>query len=222
MNPDELAQLIVSEVKSFTARAVSDLEARLRSEFEERLKAIPQARDGRDGVDGINGKDGLPGERGEKGEPGERGMTGEKGLDGKDGAPGEKGEAGERGGIGEKGIDGKDGRDAVDGRDGRDGKDGIGKHEIHEAVTEALIKAIPGVVDIAVIETMKALPPPMTYKDVWSPDVTYEPGHSVTLGGSLWHCNKQTTVRPDGGTTDWTLAVKRGKDGKSVSPVVKA
>jgi hypothetical protein len=34
----------------------------------------------------------------------------------------------------------------------------------------------------------------------------------VTWAGSLWHCDKATKNKP--GTDDWTLAAKKGRDGK--------
>ena len=52
---------------------------------------------------------------------------------------------------------------------------------------------------------------------------TYEPGHVYTRGqfvthfGSVWHCNNVTRRTPGDGSTDWQLAVKRGKDGKDTS-----
>ena len=43
----------------------------------------------------------------------------------------------------------------------------------------------------------------------------YRKGDFVTLGGSLWHANYPTRARPGEGY-DWTLAVKRGKDGRDL------
>lgn len=40
----------------------------------------------------------------------------------------------------------------------------------------------------------------------------YVPGDLVTWGGCLWHCDKETTEKP--GAEGWTLAVKKGRDGK--------
>ena len=41
----------------------------------------------------------------------------------------------------------------------------------------------------------------------------YRKGDFVTYAGSLWHANEQTTQKPGDGPA-WTLAVKRGRDGK--------
>lgn len=54
--------------------------------------------------------------------------------------------------------------------------------------------------------------PTVIYRDVYKEGQQYEPGDMVTWGGSVWHCDKSTTTKP--GTDDWTLAVKRGRDGK--------
>jgi hypothetical protein len=38
----------------------------------------------------------------------------------------------------------------------------------------------------------------------------------VTWGGALWHCDAPTKDKP--GTENWTLAVKKGRDGKDAKP----
>ena len=50
------------------------------------------------------------------------------------------------------------------------------------------------------------------YRGVFSGAVHYAEGNFVTHHGSLWHANRATKALP-GSTDDWTLAVKRGKDG---------
>lgn len=55
--------------------------------------------------------------------------------------------------------------------------------------------------------------PAMLYRGVYVPGKLYERGDVVTLGGSLWHANADTTTRPGDGAPAWTLAVKRGRDG---------
>jgi hypothetical protein len=56
--------------------------------------------------------------------------------------------------------------------------------------------------------------PVMIYKGVWKPCVAL-PGDTFTFGGSLWHCDEPTGDKP-GESKAWTLAAKRGKDGKEV------
>ena len=51
------------------------------------------------------------------------------------------------------------------------------------------------------------------YCGVWSPVETYDKGDFCTHDGSVWHANASTRSKP--GTDDsFTLAVKRGRDGK--------
>ena len=57
--------------------------------------------------------------------------------------------------------------------------------------------------------------PKLKYMRVWERNKSYFEGQLVTHDGSLWHCNRATTRETPGQTNDaWTLAVKRGRDGK--------
>jgi hypothetical protein len=56
------------------------------------------------------------------------------------------------------------------------------------------------------------------YCGVWSADAVYFEGNFVTHHGSLWHAHRQTTQQPGDGS-DFTLCVKRGKDGKDADNV---
>jgi len=58
--------------------------------------------------------------------------------------------------------------------------------------------------------------PRMIYKGTWTAGQTYEAGHGVTWGGSMWIAQKTTTEKPGEGPTGWQLAVKRGSDGKDL------
>lgn len=55
--------------------------------------------------------------------------------------------------------------------------------------------------------------PVMIYKGIWKQG-TYSKGDTVTIGGSLYHCNKETTDARPATSEDWTLCAKRGQDGK--------
>lgn len=52
------------------------------------------------------------------------------------------------------------------------------------------------------------------YRGVFKEAETYERGDTVTWAGSLWHCDAQTKDKPGEGAGAWTLAAKRGRDGK--------
>ncbi|MEO3387330.1 hypothetical protein [Mesorhizobium sp. CAU 1741] len=63
--------------------------------------------------------------------------------------------------------------------------------------------------------------PAMIYRGVFKEGRSYEKGDTVTWGGSLWHCDVDATEeKPDSQAKHWTLAAKRGRDGKDA--VVKA
>lgn len=52
------------------------------------------------------------------------------------------------------------------------------------------------------------------YRGVFVETNGYQRGDMVTVNGSVYHCDTDTTTRPGEGSKDWTLAVKRGKDDK--------
>ncbi|MCR2796192.1 phage gp6-like head-tail connector protein [Enterobacter kobei] len=57
--------------------------------------------------------------------------------------------------------------------------------------------------------------PVMIYQGVFKSGQEYLPGDTVTWGGSLWHCDEQTKDKPgENGSKGWTLAAKRGRDGR--------
>ncbi|MCE2006762.1 phage gp6-like head-tail connector protein [Enterobacter bugandensis] len=57
--------------------------------------------------------------------------------------------------------------------------------------------------------------PVMIYQGVFKSGQEYLPGDTVTWGGSLWHCDEQTLDKPgESGSKGWTLAAKRGRDGR--------
>ena len=64
-----------------------------------------------------------------------------------------------------------------------------------------------------------AMPVPV-YKGVFRDGDQYEAHDSVTWAGSQWHCNQATGEKPGEGKS-WTLAVKRGRDGKSTVQLAK-
>ncbi|HEL8049436.1 TPA: phage portal protein, partial [Escherichia coli] len=55
--------------------------------------------------------------------------------------------------------------------------------------------------------------PVMLYRGVFSAEKEYQPGDTVTWGGSLWHCDAPTRDKPgEPHSAGWTLAAKRGRD----------
>jgi hypothetical protein len=58
---------------------------------------------------------------------------------------------------------------------------------------------------------------PTKYVGTWVAGTNYPPRTMASWGGSIWHANEETTEKPGTGPA-WTLAVKRGRDGKDAKP----
>lgn len=57
--------------------------------------------------------------------------------------------------------------------------------------------------------------PVTIYRGVFKSGIEYRPGDTVTWAGSVWHCHSVTSDKPgEPGCQGWTLAVKRGRDGR--------
>ena len=160
----------------------------------------------------------LP-EKGEKGDPGERGETGIGVRDAlidrsgvlvltlSDGTRRDLGVV-----VGRDGSDGLNGADGAPGEPGKDGRDGFSLEDF------SVECGADGRTYVLKFETAEArhdyeltFPVPV-YCGIYKQGEEYQPGDLVTWGGCLWHCDKATTGKPDGG--DFTLAVKKGRDGK--------
>jgi hypothetical protein len=161
----------------------------------------------------------------------EKGDPGEKGADGKDGANGVDGK---------DGLNGSDGRGVKDllidrngqliatmddgelkalgpiigkdGEPGKDGRDGFGFDDLDACVLDddRTVELSFKRGDEEKAFTFKW--PTVIYRNVFKEGEQYDQGDMVTWAGSLWHCDKATTSKP--GTDDWTLAAKKGRDGK--------
>lgn len=57
--------------------------------------------------------------------------------------------------------------------------------------------------------------PTLIYRGVFKSGEVYQPGDTVTWGGSMWHCDEDSADKPgENGSKGWTLATKRGRDGR--------
>jgi hypothetical protein len=122
------------------------------------------------------------------------------------------------------GPQGPKGQDGRDGQNGKDGADGVGWDDLIAVQNDdrsLTIKAARGerVKDIGTV-----IFPVEIYRGVYVDGRQYERGDCVTWGGSEFHCNEQTTSKPEQSKA-WTLKVKRGRDGRdgkdaATSPVV--
>jgi hypothetical protein len=85
---------------------------------------------------------------------------------------------------------------------------------LHVLAREELTKRVIDLeAKLAEVET-KSVAGALVYRGVWRDGEVYPPGVFVTSRGSLWHANAETTASP-GTSSDWSLAVKRGRDGRS-------
>jgi len=191
--------------------------------------------DGRDGTNGVDGKDGSDGENGRDGvdgKDGRDGRDGRDGIDGKDGRDGIDGRdaadldvlpaidfgkvygrgtlASHRGGLWRAftNTDGEHGWACI-----VDGVDGIA---IEADAERGFVISITR--STSAVQMFRLKLPVLIYRGVYEYGRRYEAGDVVTFGGSVWHCNAATGAKPDEHTDDavkpWTLAVKRGRDGK--------
>jgi hypothetical protein len=99
----------------------------------------------------------------------------------------------------------------IDGKNGEPGRDGLGFDDINvEQVGERTVRfLLRRAADEAEFDVTFPVP---IYRDVFKEGTPYERGDLVTWGGSLWHCDKATTDKPS--PDSWTLAAKKGRDGK--------
>lgn len=102
----------------------------------------------------------------------------------------------------------------VVGRDGTDGQDGESLSLDDFTVNRIDERTIEiGFAKGGVSTSFELAFPVPVYRSAFRDGEAYEPGDMVSFGGSTWHCAKATGAKPGEGD-DWTLAVKRGRDGK--------
>ncbi len=109
--------------------------------------------------------------------------------------------------------------DGKDGKDGKDGLDGLGFDDM-EVVFDATKKAVVHRFTKGDRVVDKVAPSSMIHVGIYSDSETYQNGHCVTRGGSVWSCltNGIKGIRPDDKTPEgqrhWLLIVQRGREGK--------
>lgn len=86
--------------------------------------------------------------------------------------------------------------------------------QIADAIIGDLVKAQADLkARVDYLEARPAAPVGLRYRKTYAPGARYEPGDVVTWAGSGWVCDAPTAAKP-GESKDWTLFVKRGRDGK--------
>lgn len=126
---------------------------------------------------------------------------GEPGRDGRDGQPGLPGR------------DGQDGNDGAHGESGKDGADGLGFDDLsvdYDGERTVSLVFTRG----EVVKRFDLSLPVVIDRGVYRHDEKHARGDAVSYGGSLWIAQKDTPAGKPGESSDWRLAVKKGRDGK--------
>lgn len=105
----------------------------------------------------------------------------------------------------------------IQGKDGKDGRDGFSLDDFDCQVLEddRTIQFSLKSGEHEHIATLKW--PTAIYRGVFKDGEQYERGDMATWAGSLWHCDEPTKDKP--GTDAWTLAAKKGRDGKDAKGI---
>jgi hypothetical protein len=106
------------------------------------------------------------------------------------------------------------GKDGDPGQPGKDGRDGFNLEDFDATVMDDGRTVLLSFDKADYAYKVELGFPVMLYRGVFT-EREYERGDTVTWAGSLWHCDAvKTTEKPGDGSTSWTLAAKRGRDGK--------
>lgn len=189
-------------------------EAQIAAAVEAYLATNPPAA-GRDGVDGKDGEPGADGEKGLDGKAGSDGVGLAGAMIGRDGDLVITLTSGEVKSLGP--VVGRDGKDGDRGEAGFSLDDfGVSLKEDGRTLELSFSRG-----EAAFVRELAL--PTMIYRGIYREGQAYEKGDTVTYAGSLWHCNGgeaggewagQTKEKPGDGAKSWTLAAKRGRDGK--------
>jgi len=112
------------------------------------------------------------------------------------GPPGPAGEQGPAGPRGERGVDGL-------------GFDDL-EFDTREDGRTIVLRFVRG----DEVKEVEAQFPAILYRGIYREDTGYDAGDAVTWGGSLWIALRDTRSKPGEASSDWRLAVKKGRDGK--------
>lgn len=110
-------------------------------------------------------------------------------------------------------IPGPPGKDGLDGKHGQNGVDGLGFDDLSvefDGDRTIELKMQRG----AQVKNFPIVLPYMRQQGVYVEGKSYVRGDVVTWAGSQWHCEADTATKPGDGAKNWTLVVKRGRDGK--------
>ena len=89
---------------------------------------------------------------------------------------------------------------------------------VFEQLSERSFVAKQQMSDGTVVSSAFSMPVAI-YRGVYEDAGQYDKGDLVTYGGSVWHCDTPGKGKPGDPDSGWTLAVKKGRDGKPAGPV---
>lgn len=185
---------------------------------------------GKDGRDGIDGKDGAPGRDGKDGRDGRNGRDGDAGIPGRDAleieplnglnedASYQRGTyVTHRGGT----LRAFRATDPVKGGDLIAAGWQVTSNGIYEQRLEAsgdgrtLILSTEYTDGRTTVSKVKTHTP--LHRGIYRREVVYERGDTCTWGGNCWHANRTTSEEPSNEAKDWSLMVRKGRDGKDLT-----
>lgn len=94
----------------------------------------------------------------------------------------------------------------------KDGKDGLPVEEFEVVLEGRALTLTIGRGELRKSHTLRI--PALLDAGVFRDGATYEQGDGVTFGGSYWIAQKDAPEGKPGLSSDWRLAVKKGRDGK--------
>lgn len=216
-------------VKKLTDQLTESFTAKFQAKVDEMFKALPMPKDGKDGVDGKDGAAGADGKSVDieeiqhiikseiMGLPAAK--DGKDGLDGKDAAQIEildfidTAKSYGRGvfALHQSGL-----WRSFEKTKGMRGWECI-VNGLHELSIEQLDERNFQVKSVYSNDEAKVvgftIPAPV-YRGVFRQGDKYAKGDLVTWAGNIYHCNADTEAKPGEGIAEWTLSVKRGRDGR--------
>jgi len=111
-------------------------------------------------------------------------------------------------------VPGPQGPIGAHGANGRDGVNGLGFDDFEEEMLDNGRVIVRRYTSGDRVKECRHQTATMIYRGVYIHGKQYERGDVVTWSGATWHANVVTVTKPDEGHKDWTLMVKRGRDGK--------
>jgi hypothetical protein len=238
-----LADGLIEIVKGYVGQAQDTLSRRIDG-IEQRIAELPAPQDGKDGKDGQDGKNADPVNTEEviaqmlaRMPPPEAGKDGEKGRDGADGKSFtvEDAKALIEPELAKWALDFErraqdtlqrsidrmpKPKDGVDGTDGQNGIDALGFDDLsveHDGERGFTLKFASG----DRVKEFRFSVPVVLDRGYYREGEAFEKGDGVTFGGSYWISQATTSSKPEIGNPDWRLAVKKGRDAKTIVEVAK-